>query len=241
MFQSRYFAFTAFVLILLSSLPYTLHAHDNEYVHPYIAEQAFWVWPKDTSHEIYRYLCMGLRMPCGDNPACYIYMCGISGDGGLITEGANEEDWFDPLQGYCNVDVVGTIGFNHHFYDPDVQSGDNGLCSKAGAVAYAQTYWDLAVGLYQNQNARGQAYWYLGRIAHLLADVSVPAHVHRDPHCSLLLNPDSYEDYMKSNSNYLKWSSSSVETIEPINSASANWGLGELFYQIGPAHTAFPK
>lgn len=37
----------------------------------------------------------------------------------------------------------------------------------------------------------------LGRIAHLLADMSVPAHSHLDPHTPL--NPDSYEEWMGEN------------------------------------------
>jgi len=39
------------------------------------------------------------------------------------------------------------------------------------------------------------AYNILGRVAHLLGDMSVPAHVHEDEHSPL--SPDKYENYMK--------------------------------------------
>ena len=43
------------------------------------------------------------------------------------------------------------------------------------------------------------AFTFLGRIAHLLGDMSVPAHAHNDPHPPNILgfgNPDLYEDFM---------------------------------------------
>ncbi len=176
-------------IIISSSM---LHAHDSGYVHPYIAEQAFWVWPKDTSHEVYTYLGYGLKTPCEDF-SCESTMCNDSKSGASIIEGAIEEEWYDTVAKKCNTSSSTPFGFSHHFYDPDIPTDDtNGLCDSQGAAARAQTYWNNAISAYKN-GVKNTAYWYLGKIAHLLADLSVPAHVHRDPHTSSI--SDSYEKY----------------------------------------------
>jgi hypothetical protein len=55
----------------------------------------------------------------------------------------------------------------------------------------------------------------LGRMCHLLADMSVPAHTHRDEHG---LEPDSYEDWMYGNP-HLVWDHQNVgDFINPYNS-----------------------
>ena len=49
--------------------------------------------------------------------------------------------------------------------------------------------WQLALDAYADGD-KTQAYEYLGHIAHLIGDMSVPAHVHEDPHPT----EDCYED-----------------------------------------------
>ncbi len=69
-------------------------------MHPYIAEQAFLIWPKDTSHEIYQYLGYGYRDELGgNNPLTVPIACGNATVGNIITEGAKEEDDYDPVGG----------------------------------------------------------------------------------------------------------------------------------------------
>ncbi len=51
------------------------------------------------------------------------------------------------------------------------------------------TYMDL-------NTAQKYAYQLLGRVAHLLQDMSVPAHVHNDIHPCDIGDPDSFEQYM---------------------------------------------
>lgn len=48
-------------------------------------------------------------------------------------------------------------------------------------------------------SARNRAYELLGHVAHLLADMGVPAHVHNDLHPCDLTDPDWYEIYMGGN------------------------------------------
>lgn len=109
------------VLFLLGAPEY-IRAHDNIRVHPYIAEQGFFIWPNDTSHEIYQNLGYGYRDTSTGSMAC------ISSETGTrITEGAKEEDDYDPLADTCteNSSNLG-YGFYHHFYNPDMPD-PNGL------------------------------------------------------------------------------------------------------------------
>ena len=51
-------------------------------------------------------------------------------------------------------------------------------------------------------SSAGTAYYYLGHVAHLVADMTVPAHVHNDQH---LYPSDSYEDTIAYSSNFKLW------------------------------------
>lgn len=56
---SKRFLFLVILILLFLALIFisrTSQAYDNKVVHPYIAEQAFYVWPNDPSHEIFQYL-----------------------------------------------------------------------------------------------------------------------------------------------------------------------------------------
>lgn len=104
-------------------------------------EDQFKVWPNDTNNEIFQYLGQGLRYPdCASDifGNCFFQMCGISEDGGLITEGTIEEDYYNPVIGDCNFNGTSFIGWHHHFYDPD--NGGKGLCDNLGALDYALVY-----------------------------------------------------------------------------------------------------
>lgn len=105
-----------------------------------------------------------------------------------------------------------------HFWD--CRLGDaRGLAGYDSSVNRAQKYWTGGFGLNGEYDAnwssnmgrlrgtmgrgavelhrlgeKGTAYWYLGHIAHLVQDLSVPAHAHLWPHPAKL---DTYEHYVK--------------------------------------------
>ena len=91
-----------------------------------------------------------------------------------------------------------------HFWNPDTGEA---LWSELGtwwtADAKAFEYWEKAKQQYVFGNTL-EAYKFLGHVAHLLADMSVPAHVHIDPHVGFP-DEDSYESYMEPYF-YINWS-----------------------------------
>jgi hypothetical protein len=221
-------------------MPILSYSYDNINVHPYIAEQAFLVWPNDTSHEIYQYLGFGLRDSECDpfDVLCPAIQCTYAGDGTKITEGAKEEDDYDPVSQQCKIFLYGLL---HHFYEPDYPEPNNGLSlNSRGALSQVQDsdlYWDTAINTYPVN--KGLAYWYLGRIAHLLADASVPAHVHNDSH--LPLNGDSYEKYMKAEAHYIQWDYTKVSAIEAEDSVKNYNTIDELFFNLAQRAQYFPS
>lgn len=212
-------------------IPSAVNAHDNISVHPYIAKQAFFVLPYDTSHEIYQYLGMDYF----DN-STGATACDRAKTGGLIAEGAKEEDDYDPLVKVCNEEYL-YFGYLHHFYKYDTGKGLFG--SEPSALDYAKVYFDRARQSYTDDD-KGTAYWYLGRIAHLIADVSVPAHVLDDPHepyaCDKGLGQDSYEFFMSRNfSDYSAGSVSGFEQLPVIMS------VDDIFTQLVSHTAAYPS
>jgi len=130
--------------------------------------------------------------------------------------------------------------FNGHFWDPDVgeEAGLMGATS-ANRIAYFYLYggtnttilwyrwwplpWELetipvsfegAISLYR-QGQKGLAYYYLGRAAHLLADMSVPAHVHLDLHPGDPFT-DHYETFVAVNDPPPQWTRWVANGQEPL-------------------------
>jgi len=148
----------------------------------------------------------------------------------------------------------GFDAYNTHFWDPDKQpwEGLNVLQLPSPYLfsnisAYEKAYWYMyggeltysstyashneqgsrtipgAIMEYINGN-KGKAYYLLGRIAHLLADMSVPAHVHNDPHPPI--NPDSYEEFIADSNRYLNWCAGGSEPV-PCKTS-----LVDLFWEL---------
>jgi hypothetical protein len=133
-------------------------------------------------------------------------------DGNDIIEGTQEEDQYDPLR---QVYVTGALSacsfFNRHFWEPDdfdLGFFDTGLGQVPGcpflpadaqgsSVNKADIYWTRAKNEYLLGN-KDLAYYYLGRVTHLLEDLSSTPHTHNDPHPDLLglFNDDEFEEYM---------------------------------------------
>lgn len=252
--KTQLLSFLFWLTVFIVSIPSILHAHDNINVHPYIAEQALFVWPKDVNTnplaypEIYQYLGYGYRDSSTGDVAC-----NSAHDGGFITEGAKEEDDYDPIAYTCIYDWmdfrpnVGDyyIGYLHHFYEPDWPAPYNGLFINDeiayGALAYAHFYWEEIKKNYPSN--KQLAYWYLGRVAHLIQDAAVPAHVHNDAHGSCIVGHDSYEDFMKSDSNYRLWGYVNAEQLAQNSNTQIpeTWGLDELFWNLAQRAQYFPS
>jgi len=99
-----------------------------------------------------------------------------------ITYGARMED--DEV----NENLFGGCPYNKpycdHFWDPDegYDAGLNWNGQWDSAIRRAQNLWDEnVIPNYVNGNKEESYYW-LGRVAHILTDMGVPAHVHRDIH-----------------------------------------------------------
>ncbi|MGZ4913100.1 MAG: hypothetical protein ACXVI3_05975, partial [Halobacteriota archaeon] len=141
-----------------------------------------------------------------------------------IKAGAFDEDITDHVYGltYPNQTV-------NHFWDADAGPNtpvdmDAGIWPNAWQKA--KILWNYAVSEYQNGN-EDQAYQYLGHVAHLLADMSVPAHAHEDPHTSF---SDSYEDYMAATGTYS--SLNSPDNIKLLNTGPVDVPTGTLENQL---------
>lgn len=89
-----------------------------------------------------------------------------------------------------------------HFWDADNGPGDPSDPCITGvehnAWENAIMLWGMALGEYHSGD-KISAYGYLGHVAHLLADMSVPAHAHEDCHPAdglSILDDDSYDSWM---------------------------------------------
>ncbi|MCP8322911.1 MAG: PKD domain-containing protein [Candidatus Methylarchaceae archaeon HK02M2] len=118
---------------------------------------------------------------------------------GQIYSGAGHEDLTDHVYDWSPVTYT-------HFWDVDKGINDPVDSSPfvedaENAWQKAQVLWGMALGEYAYGKALGEygyghinrAYEYLGHIAHLLADMTVPAHAHEDMHWP---DDDCYEDWM---------------------------------------------
>lgn len=105
----------------------------------------------------------------------------------------------------------GDMPFLEHFFDPDRTDASDHLAmfgNSESALDRAEIYWnggddssggDEFVGLLSlyESGLPTLAWSYLGRVAHLVQDMTVPAHVHLDPHAGdLFTGDDNYEEYM---------------------------------------------
>lgn len=122
-----------------------------------------------------------------------------------MCKGAYDEDADrDPrLSGGLNT-WLGLLNWGTHFWQPDA-GPDGGLLRVVGNIPVnleSQNAYQRATSLYQTavetyDEDPSRAYYLLGRVAHLLADMATPAHVHLDPHVSDAdsTGDDSFEEY----------------------------------------------
>ena len=125
--------------------------------------------------------------------------------------GAGDEDVFDHIYGYPNHLILAeAIITMTHFWDADpgdntpstygdfegpVDIIDTSFIVTENALQKARHFWTLALGSYA-RNDKQKAYEYLGHIAHLLGDLSIPTHAHGDAHVDAFNDHDPYEEWM---------------------------------------------
>lgn len=142
-----------------------------------------------------------------------------------IREGARHEDVFDHITDRDWLYVTQT-----HFWDAD--KSDDDLVDMI-EVTYdvinswqkAKIFWGMALGEYMSGDY-GAAYEYLGHIAHLLADQSVPAHAHEDVH-----ETETYEkEYMLYTNTNCMLSAAEVLELQQLGPVEIPEGVNPLYY-----------
>ena len=125
-------------------------------------------------------------------------------------EGTAAEDKDDrpPLYQECSVPAYWDCSYFRHFCaGADGQEIYQGYDSIPwfrdydSALEQAENIWPYAIDEYPNNKAL--AFYYLGHVAHLVADMTVPAHTHNDPHAQITGDYDYYEENMVYN--YQLW------------------------------------
>lgn len=207
-------------------------------VHTYIVRQAFNLWPNDTSNEIYSYLPWirlgaGWYEEWGSNEDYY------SEDGG--------HDYFKDMYGDAGL-YSAPIPTTEHFCDPDqslyyIRGTFWAIGARRNAFIRAKYIWDNYV-ISNYPSSKSRAYYYFGRVVHLLGDLSLPAHTFWDDH-SPAGGDDSYEDYIAGtrhydgNPHYQNWNSSDASGYQKPSSPG-NY-LYNLFYHLAQRTQSFPS
>ncbi|MCA1671183.1 MAG: hypothetical protein LC799_02890, partial [Actinobacteria bacterium] len=117
-----------------------------------------------------------------------------------IWAGAGHEDTFDHVYGHEMDGVLKEAWVTiTHFWDADRGENDRveyagGLLDYPNAWQKAKSLWSLSLGAYAD-GRKSTAYEYLGHIAHLIGDMTVPTHAHDDTHVPLH-DDDPYEKWM---------------------------------------------
>lgn len=112
-----------------------------------------------------------------------------------VDPGVLEDHWEDLAYGMLHEDDP--VRYLNHFWNYD--NGDNdGLWFFDSAYTVGAVMWNTMLGHYENEEYQS-AYRYLGRIAHLVQDMGVPAHTHLDSHAL----GDKYETWCETE-NYLQ-------------------------------------
>jgi len=94
-----------------------------------------------------------------------------------------------------------------------------------------QQAWDVPT-------RRRVAYEILGRICHLLGDMSVPAHVHNDPHW---FGGDTYEEYMEDSGHYLDYVAAYNQGGMLFDVLGKHYPIRYLFYVTNQYSDHYPS
>ena len=171
----------------------------------------------DTGEGVHEYMTRAATW-LGDFPEVSQYLP-------IIEAGATHEDVFDHV--YHRTGACVTIT---HFWDPDIGTDSKVSkmwtvsCEEWSAWVKVRQLWGMALGEYYAQDYV-QAYEYLGHVAHLLEDMTVPAHVHMDSH----VYPDEYDD------NYMsiavaQLNQSEIDFLKSLGPVQIPEGVPELYW-----------
>jgi len=176
----------------------------NPPVHQYLSYQSYLLLDEEVKAEFENYI--GSEVECIENS------CGDVSIGSTITEGAYEED------------LVGR--WMEHFLDPD--TGD-GLAGWDSADEKARELYNFSIVNYFNESTRNLSFYYLGRTAHILEDMGVPAHANLDIHSGIgLCDGDDYENYISGNYLEIDTRLSEIVPIEPTTISTLIYSLAEF-------------
>ncbi|MBE3134041.1 MAG: hypothetical protein IMZ55_11245, partial [Acidobacteria bacterium] len=178
-----------------------------------------------------------------------------NGDNNLI-EGSRDEDgnrvnYNPPPQNPFGQDFQWDRHYSHGGDDGELTDGLTTLFGDAfdeadsyfSAYEQAQHYFyghdgfPGVVGYYPSSPAL--AYYYLGHVAHLLQDMTVPAHVHNDPHPPVF-GPDHYESWVADNEHFKQWGCGNGERGGP-SVLGAYASLEELFRATADYTEEYPS
>lgn len=139
---------------------------------------------------------------------------------------AAENEDIDPAPWGGDTHFGSVQPYFEHFFDPDELDTFDGLFLYSSALDRADVYWNGGddegggddfvglVSLYESGSA-DLAWTYIGHVAHLVADMTVPAHAHSDAHVSpdqhwigYVFGDDNYEEYTAVN--YDQWDHADV-------------------------------
>lgn len=222
-----------FLFFTILYCPYISSSHDTganirdgvisgKPVHQYITKEAGNAWV-DLPTELSFHLTKPIDAPV--DVACFANYDPDYDD--IVTGSADEDQEWSPG---CPLGPRYTRGYLEHFWDPDESNTGGGAAYDKGfsddqivldltgvgkfASAYHKTQeiWDRKIICYyvgrdKDDNTcpidKSQAYYWLGRVAHLLEDMAVPSHVHNVPHnwlSGILLwtRTDPFEEYVGS-------------------------------------------
>jgi formylglycine-generating enzyme required for sulfatase activity len=248
---------------------YPIASLNESPTHEWIAYQAYERFKGQLAPEIGEYLKDPQRdwwQPYTDYRDCKVTAAGMKPEtGGWILEGAEEEDLYNPFGGdgytqgtfmgpYCLNSPQGYVIFNNHFWNPDLdgyKTGLNFFGQAYCALHKALRYWrDYCLPHYR-AGRKAEAYYYLGRIVHLLSDMSVPTHVHNDKHSAQVGGEDPYESafqeyYHRDGLSFFQdalqpklagcvmadYASLPKRCGLPVNDANSEQYLADLFYNL---------
>ncbi len=131
-----------------------------------------------------------------------------------------------------------TIYFpNDHFYNPTTGKGLDFLGQHDSALDTAKYLWETWVIDKYKEGEKYHVYHALGRIAHLLEDMTSPAHTHLIPHWDIILGwpcpDDLYEEYCKATASGNTYTTSGRVDYNSLddffyNTALLSWGSASV-------------
>src|SRR3989338_8276530 len=186
----RNFCIQLFLFIVLLNISLAYKMESGTEVHQHITNESQNVWQL-IPNEIKQHIKNPIHTNTNTiNPVGADFN---SGDD-IITGSAEEDILARPL---------------NHFWDSD--SPNLGVYNVGLSVSYessynrAMKYWTTKVIPLYLKGDLNESYYWLGRVAHLLEDASVPAHMHLDPHPIF----DSVENY--SGGTFTNWNGQSYQ------------------------------